>query len=139
MKKIGCIFLSVWLGFMMTSAVIPAHAGTLTDSNDQPQPLSLGVSIGSATSVHDLADYIALAYRYAIGIATICAIVMLVYGGFRYLVGSAMGDIAKGKTIIFGLPGNPVSVLVCFYEYVRMALRIFMGFENPSLPEGFYS
>jgi len=32
-----------------------------------------------------------------------------------------------GKTLIFGLPGNPVSVMVTFYQFVRDALRILQG------------
>lgn len=39
----------------------------------------------------------------------------------------------KGKKLIFGLPGNPASVFVCFYEYVFPALRAVMGFKNPHL------
>ena len=31
----------------------------------------------------------------------------------------------KGKKCIFGLPGNPASVLTCFYEYVYPAIGIF--------------
>jgi len=34
----------------------------------------------------------------------------------------------------FGLPGNPVSALVCFYLYVRPALRRMMGYEKLFLP-----
>jgi molybdopterin molybdotransferase len=34
----------------------------------------------------------------------------------------------------FGLPGNPVSALVCFYLYVRPALARMMGYEKPFLP-----
>jgi molybdopterin molybdotransferase len=34
----------------------------------------------------------------------------------------------------FGLPGNPVSALVCFYLYVRPALRRMMGYEKPFSP-----
>jgi len=33
----------------------------------------------------------------------------------------------RGSTPFFGLPGNPVSSLVCFYVYVRPALRAMMG------------
>ncbi|MGH7807534.1 MAG: molybdopterin molybdotransferase MoeA [Thermodesulfobacteriota bacterium] len=33
----------------------------------------------------------------------------------------------RGNSIIFGLPGNPASSLVCFYEYVRPALRKMIG------------
>lgn len=33
----------------------------------------------------------------------------------------------RGATLVFGLPGNPVSSLVCFYVYVRPALRAMLG------------
>lgn len=32
-----------------------------------------------------------------------------------------------GKTVFFGLPGNPVSVMVTFYEFVQPALRQMLG------------
>ncbi len=32
----------------------------------------------------------------------------------------------KNDTVVFGLPGNPASVLTCFFEYVSSALEIFM-------------
>lgn len=37
----------------------------------------------------------------------------------------------KNKKVIFGLPGNPASVMVCFYEYVLPALYRFMGYPKP--------
>jgi molybdopterin molybdotransferase len=39
-----------------------------------------------------------------------------------------------GGRPIFGLPGNPVSTLVCFYLYVRPALRRMTGRSDLSLP-----
>jgi len=39
----------------------------------------------------------------------------------------------KGRTIVFGLPGNPASALVCFYEYVRPALLKALGFSHAQL------
>ncbi len=36
----------------------------------------------------------------------------------------------KGKTLVFGLPGNPVSVYVTFEEYVKPALLKMMGKET---------
>ncbi|MEO8085939.1 MAG: gephyrin-like molybdotransferase Glp [Bacteroidota bacterium] len=36
----------------------------------------------------------------------------------------------KNKKYIFGLPGNPASVLTCFYEYVLPAIRKFSGDPN---------
>ena len=35
-----------------------------------------------------------------------------------------------GRTPVFGLPGNPVSSLVCFYLYVVPALRTMMGLDR---------
>jgi molybdopterin molybdotransferase len=40
----------------------------------------------------------------------------------------------RDRVPVFGLPGNPVSSLVCFYLYVRPALRAMMGFERLHLP-----
>lgn len=42
---------------------------------------------------------------------------------------------AKGKTLVFGLPGNPASVFTCFYEYVYPAIRLLMGHTCPYLDE----
>jgi molybdopterin molybdotransferase len=41
---------------------------------------------------------------------------------------------ARNRVPVFGLPGNPVSSLVCFYLYVRPALRAMQGFERLHLP-----
>ncbi|HEY4528026.1 MAG TPA: gephyrin-like molybdotransferase Glp, partial [Candidatus Paceibacterota bacterium] len=43
----------------------------------------------------------------------------------------------KGKTLVFGLPGNPVSVFVTFEEFVKPALLQMMGKSpEPSWTEG---
>lgn len=39
----------------------------------------------------------------------------------------------KDNTLVFGLPGNPGSVLTCFYEYVLPCIRSYMGFARPAL------
>lgn len=41
----------------------------------------------------------------------------------------------KGRTLIFGLPGNPASVFTCFYEYVYPSIRRRMGYRRPGLDE----
>ncbi|MBI4224391.1 MAG: molybdopterin molybdotransferase MoeA [Deltaproteobacteria bacterium] len=41
----------------------------------------------------------------------------------------------KGDTLVFGLPGNPASTLVCFYEYVRPAVLRWLGDPEPELKE----
>lgn len=40
-----------------------------------------------------------------------------------------------GKTLVFGLPGNPVSVAVTFNLFARAALRAMQGAAETSLPE----
>jgi molybdopterin biosynthesis enzyme len=40
-----------------------------------------------------------------------------------------------GDKLAFGLPGNPVSALVCFYLTVVPALRKMAGHANPHLPQ----
>ena len=61
-----------------------------------PNTLEGGRTVNSS----HVGQYIATMYRYAVGIVAIVAIVMTVYGGFRYLIGASMGDIAAGKKII---------------------------------------
>ena len=43
----------------------------------------------------------------------------------------------KNKQLVFGLPGNPSSVLTCFYEYVAPALQQLQGHLNPGLIKAF--
>jgi molybdopterin molybdotransferase len=38
---------------------------------------------------------------------------------------------SRGQTLVFGLPGNPVSTLVCFELLVRPALRRLLGHADP--------
>jgi molybdopterin molybdotransferase len=39
----------------------------------------------------------------------------------------------RGDRYVFGLPGNPASTLVCFYQHVLPALRRFRGYADPFL------
>ncbi|XP_009601464.1 molybdopterin biosynthesis protein CNX1 [Nicotiana tabacum] len=43
-------------------------------------------------------------------------------------------DGTSGKILAFGLPGNPVSCLVCFHLFVVPAVRHISGWGNPHLP-----
>ncbi len=63
-------------------------------------PVKLAVPIGGVGQVEGLPDYINVAYRYLVTVVLVVAIVMVVYGGFRYLVGASLGDIQAGKRII---------------------------------------
>lgn len=55
---------------------------------------------GTFVYVPFLAQYISAVYRYSVSLAIIAAIVMMVYGGFRYLLGSATQDVSEGKRVI---------------------------------------
>lgn len=77
----------------------------------EPITPSLGVEIpggslsaptrqGGDVIIPFLGEYINAVYRYAVAVVLIAAIVMVVYGGFRYLVGASIGDIQAGKKII---------------------------------------
>ena len=48
----------------------------------------------------------------------------------------AVGRISQGKrnALLFGLPGNPVAVMVTFAAFVRPALQQLMGWHAPPLP-----
>lgn len=39
-----------------------------------------------------------------------------------------------GRTLVFGLPGNPVSSMVCFENFVRPVLRLLQGDSRPDRP-----
>ena len=38
---------------------------------------------------------------------------------------------SKNSVMIFGIPGNPASVLTCYYEFVKPALQKFYGHPSP--------
>jgi molybdopterin molybdotransferase len=45
----------------------------------------------------------------------------------------------KKKTSVFALPGNPASVLTCFYEYVYQAIHLMTGSDFPHLKRAYLS
>ncbi|MCE9586161.1 hypothetical protein K8R04_02485 [Candidatus Uhrbacteria bacterium] len=70
---------------------------------------------GGVVVVSFLAQYINSVYRYLTGIILVIAIVMVVYGGFLYLVGSAgVGSIQRGKQIITDAIMGMVITLAAF-------------------------
>ena len=74
---------------------------TTCDETAGPVPITLGVSVGGVSEVSGLPEYINTVYRYLVSIILVVAIVMCVYGGFLYLVGSAgISSAQRGKQII---------------------------------------
>lgn len=71
-----------------------------------------GVSVGAHDLVRPALD--------SLGVQT-------VFWGVSMKPGKPMYFGKRGETAVFGLPGNPVSALVCFSLYVRTFLRIALG------------
>lgn len=63
-------------------------------------PVKLGVSIAGVTEVNGMAEYIDIAYRYLVSVVLTVAIIMVVWGGFKYLLGASMSSIQHGKETI---------------------------------------
>ena len=85
----------------LDSTCIKAAGFTASENAGKAQvPIDLGVKMAGVSTVKDLGEYLALAYRYAVGVGAVIAVVMVVYGGFRFLLGSAVGTIESGKKII---------------------------------------
>jgi len=58
-----------------------------------------------------------------------------IFWGVSQRPGGPMFFGRRKNTLVFGLPGNPASSLVCYYEYVRLALRKMAGKEDIFLKE----
>jgi len=58
-----------------------------------------------------------------------------IFWGVSQRPGGPMFFGRRHNTLVFGLPGNPASSLVCYYEYVRPALRKMAGKEDIFLRE----
>lgn len=80
-----------------------------------------GVSVGERDLFHDAAKRLG---------------VKRIFHGIAQRPGKPIAFGKRGTKLWFGLPGNPVSSLVCFYIYVRPALLKMMGQRN-ALPQWF--
>ncbi|MBP7006371.1 hypothetical protein KBB27_04610, partial [Patescibacteria group bacterium] len=93
----------------------PVTSQTTADSNT----VELAVPIGAVKNVSGLPQYVSVVYRYMLGIVTLVAIIMVIYGGFQYLLGASMGQIGKGKsTIQDALAG----MAILFFAYTILYL-----------------
>jgi len=66
-----------------------------------PEPiLALSNPIGNVRTVAGFRGFLATVFNYAVGIAAVAAAVMFVWGGFRYIFGSAFTSIQRAKEIM---------------------------------------
>jgi molybdopterin molybdotransferase len=57
-----------------------------------------------------------------------------IFHGVAFKPGKPLWFGRREGTLVFGLPGNPVSVLCCFEVFVQTALRVRQGSPNPFPP-----
>lgn len=84
--------------------------------------VSGGVSMGDRDVVREVLDGLGVAWRF---------------WKVRQRPGKPLAFGTRGGTLVFGLPGNPVSSAVCFEQYVRPALAALLGrraVHRPRLP-----
>ena len=74
--------------------------------------VSGGVSMGEYDIVRDVLDDLGVAWDF---------------WKVRQRPGKPLAFGTRGETLVFGLPGNPVSSAVCFEQYVRPALAALLG------------
>ncbi len=99
-------------GPTLEGAFVSKYTRTPEGEKSEPAP-TLGVDIpnldlgeaqplgGGVIRIPWLARYISGVYRYLTVIGVVAAAVMIVYGGFRWIVGGTVGGIQRGKTIVF--------------------------------------
>jgi len=82
--------------------------------------VDLSVPIGSIASVRDIGSYIALIYNYLIGVVTIVAIVMIMYGGFRWVTAAGNPERIGGakQTIIAAVIG----LVLALFSYTILSV-----------------
>lgn len=68
-------------------------------------PYTLQISVpnatgGSTTTVENFGDYISVVYTFLLGFAMTVAVVFVMVGGVRYVIGASTGEIGKAKDMI---------------------------------------
>jgi molybdopterin molybdotransferase len=96
----------------------PDQMASLLDRSLQTADMVLltgGVSVGD--------------YDYVVQAATRCG-VRGIFHNVKQKPGKPLFFGVKGEKPVFGLPGNPSSVLTCFYEYVAPAIGFLSGYPG---------
>jgi hypothetical protein len=65
-----------------------------------PPTVKLNTAIGNVTSVSGFNNYIIIIFRYMLSIVVFVTTVMFIWGAFRYLIGTSMGNVGRGKEIM---------------------------------------
>lgn len=124
-RNIRQVIVAVGIAFMPMVAMLPqvGHAQLIGDFVDKC-PAETGIRCDKEG---DLASIFVTVINWALGIAFIIAVIMLIYGGFRYILSAGNEDGAKtGRTAIFNaLIG--IVIIVLSYVVVQIVYRFVSG------------
>jgi len=86
---------------------------------DQPTGVRIAVPIAGVNEVRDIGSYIALLYNYLVGAAVLLAIVMIMYGGFRWIFqgGGGVGKVTEAKKTIIGAV---IGLVIALFSYTLL-------------------
>lgn len=70
------------------------------DTETYELQVSIPSADGPVTSVYNYGEYVGVVYKYLVGFAVTIAIVFLMIGGIRYVIGASTGEIGKAKDMI---------------------------------------
>ncbi len=123
-QNVRQFLVAVGIALMPVVAVVPqmSQAQLIQDFvNDCPENTGIRCNEGN------IGDIFVLVINWALGIAFIIAVIMLIVGGFRYLISAGNEDSAKkGRATIFNaLIG--IVIIVLSYVVVQIVYRFVSG------------
>ena len=133
LKKISWLNVAqiVFVFMLMLAPFALPHAADagLIDSFANNCPADTGLNCGPTS----IAGIFRLVINWALAIAFIAAVIILIYGGFLYITSAGNSDQAgKGKTAIFNaLIG--IVIIVLSYTIVQIVYRFISGTGSASL------
>jgi len=119
--------------FALKAALHQLHIYNVTTYSADDDPVILQNTLSKALQIADivlLSGGVSVGdYDYVVKAATGCGITQL-FHRIKQKPGKPLYFGKKNNQLIFGLPGNPSSVLTCFYEYVIPALEQLTARKN---------
>lgn len=119
---------SVLVSMARSIGAIPRPLGI---ARDQPEDLARKVAEGLSADVLVLSGGVSAGKRDLVPSILAAAGVETVFHGVEFKPGRPLWFGRHAGGLVFGLPGNPVSTLVCFELFVKTALRCRTGHRHP--------
>lgn len=124
-NKIALFLAAIGMAILPFMAAVPqvAHGQLIEDVIECPEGTGLNCEVGQ----EGLAGMFRKVIEWALGIAFIVAVVILIYGGFKYIISAGNEESAKtGRQAIFNaLIG--IVIIVLSYVVVQIVYRFISG------------